>query len=132
MVVRLGLLGATAALLLTGAAPAIGAPGGVTATLGQVRCQDMSSLVEAFPMLQEQFGPNASRVPMVAVEVRAAPGVRSAPFEIRVDDRNRTLGTVGAGGVVHNDVSLPNNRPARIVVSSDRTVLVDRTVTARC
>lgn len=106
-------------------------PAPVQVQLGEVKCQDMSAMVDAMPMLAPAF-PDPARTPVVEYRITAGPDAPMTPFELKVNGERKGSGSVGAKGLVVSSTSLPNNTRTTVQVTSGDKVLASRTYTPSC
>ncbi|MDR7302181.1 hypothetical protein [Haloactinomyces albus] len=100
--------------------------------LGEVRCQDLSGIVATLPWLDTQIGQDGSRVPTVQFTIRGTRDAESVPYTVTANGERKSTGIVGSGGIVSSGIELPNNTDVRILITSDNTVVLDRTVMTNC
>lgn len=119
------------AIPATAATAAAAPPAPVQVQLGEVRCQDMSALVNSMPMLAAAF-PDPSRTPSVEYRITGAPNAPMTGYAVKVNGETKGTGSVGAKGVVIASTSLPNNARSTLEVTSGDQVLATRTYTPAC
>ena len=124
---------AAVAVAIPAAATAAAAapPAPVQVQLGEAKCQDMSAMVAAMPMLAPAF-PDAAHTPVVEYRITAAPEAPMTPYEVKVNGETKGSGSVGAKGLIISSTSLPNNTTTKFEVTSGEKVLATRTYTPAC
>lgn len=95
-------------------------------------CHDLSAVSNYPPLLLED-DEDLRHTPMVRYEIRGLEQAQDdeVPFEVLVDDKVRSRGDVGAGGVVSAQVTLNRDAPTTVQVRSGEHV-VERVYDARC
>lgn len=105
-------------------------------TVGPVQCHDLSFLTEAVPGAKDILasdGTDTKHVATVGLTFQStANDGRSVPYVVTIDGQRKASGSVSGGGRTINSFTIPNGTTARLVVTSDRTVIADQPITARC
>ncbi len=131
----LGAVACTTAAGLAGAPrqdDASGSPRPLIARIGQVQCADLSGLASIAPWVAQDYGPDLKHVPTVDVDIEGGPSMLTVPYTITVNGQQKGSGSVAARGHVHQSVNLPNGKDVRLVVSSGKAAVAERTLQVHC
>ncbi|MDA3625865.1 hypothetical protein [Saccharopolyspora oryzae] len=71
--------------------------------------------------------------PMVTLKMSStAKENERTDYSVAVNGTERAFGTVAGGGTAVNSISVDNGKPSRVVVTSGKSIVLDRMVTGRC